>query len=351
MPTGLTVQDAVRIAAALEASLAPSTRVLYAHTWRVWARWCAARGLEPLPADPAALAAYLVERAADGTAVVTLDLACTAIRHVHLQQGLANPAGTALVRQVRLGLRRTYGTAPRRLARPLTTDEIRQILAAIDTSVPIGVRDTAIILLGYASAMRGSELAALTLADIDPKPAGLLITIRHSKTDQGRHGQRVAVAHSSHAATDPVAALAAWTRLRRTQLDDDIDGEPSALFTRIWQTRISDQPLGNWVVARMLRHRAEQAGLDGTRITAHSLRAGQPPPPPSPVSPSTASPPRPATRTSASSSTATSVPSKPSRPPRAGTSACDARPGRGGSIGGQQGRENLSHLVHAVPVP
>lgn len=272
---GLTVEDAVRIAAALEASLAPATRILYAHTWRVWARWCAHRGIDPVPADPAALAAYLVERAAEGTAVVTLDVACVAIRHVHLQHGLPNPAETALVRQVRLGLRRTYGTAPRRLARPLTTAEIRQILAAIDTTVPIGIRDTAIILLGYASAMRGSELAELTLADIEHKPAGLLVTIRQSKTDQEHHGQRVAVAHGSHAVTDPVAALAAWTRLRRQQLGDDSgEGVGVALFTRIWQTRISDQPLGNWVVARMLRHRAEQAGLDGTRITAHSLRAG-----------------------------------------------------------------------------
>jgi len=271
LPTGLTVEDAVRIAAALEASHAESTRILYAHIWRVWARWCTSRGIDPLPANPAALAAYLVERAADGTAVVTLNLACTAIRHVHLQHGLPNPAETALVRQVRLGLRRTYGTAPQRQARPLTVAEIRQILEAIDRTVPNGVRDTAIILLGYASAMRGSELAARTPADIDHQPAGLLVTIRHSKTDQEHRGQRVAVAHGSHAATDPVAALATWTRLRRRQLGDDPGG---ALFTRIWQSRISDQPLGNHVVARMLRHRAEQAGLDGTRITAHSLRAG-----------------------------------------------------------------------------
>jgi hypothetical protein len=91
----------------------------------------------PLPADPAALAAYLVERAADGTAIVTLNRACTAIRHVHLQHGLPNPSETTLVRQVRLGVRRTYGTAPTRQARPLTVGEVRQILEAIDRTVPI----------------------------------------------------------------------------------------------------------------------------------------------------------------------------------------------------------------------
>ncbi len=45
-------------------------------------------------------------------------------------------------------------------------------------------------------------------------------------------------------------------------------------FTRIWGSRVSDQPLGNHVVARMLRDRAVAAGLDGTRIIAHSLRTG-----------------------------------------------------------------------------
>ena len=116
------------------------------------------------------------------------------------------------------------------------------------------------ILLGYASAMRGSEIVALNLADIKTKPAGLLITIRSSKTDQEHRGQTVAVAHVTNKVTDPVAALAAWIKIR--------GNHPGALFTRIWDSHISDQPLGGWVVARMLRERAIAAGLDGTRITA-----------------------------------------------------------------------------------
>jgi integrase len=266
LPASLTVEDARRIAAALSAAHAESTRTVYAHCWRVWARWCTRRGVAALPADPEAVAAYLVERAAAGIAVTSLDLACTAIRHVHRTHGLPNPAEDELVRQVRLGLRRIYGTAPRRQARPLTVPEIRRIIGAIDRTTPIGARDAAIILLGYASALRGAELAALSVADLASKPAGLLVTVRHSKTDQEHHGQVVAVAHGRHASTDPVLAIAARLRLRGTQ--------PGALFTRIWASRISDQPLGNLVVARTLRARAVAAGLDGTRITAHSLRAG-----------------------------------------------------------------------------
>jgi integrase len=180
--------------------------------------------------------------------------------------GADDPVAAEAVRQVRRGLRRTYGAAPRRLARPLGTEAIRQIVAGIDRTTPIGIRDTAIILLGYASAMRRAELVALTLADVDHRPAGLLLTIRRSKMDQEGHGQVVAVAHGRHATTDPVAALNAWRAVRGPT--------PGALFTRNWGTTVSTEPLSGHVPARMLRARAVAAGLDGTRITAHSLRAG-----------------------------------------------------------------------------
>ena len=96
--------------------------------------------------------------------------------------------------------------------------------------------------------------------------AGLLLTIRQSKMDQEGHGQTVAVAHGQHALTGPVAAVSAWRVVR--------GGAPGALFTRIWGNTVSLEPLSGHVPARMLRARAEAAGLDGTRITAHSLRAG-----------------------------------------------------------------------------
>jgi integrase len=128
------------------------------------------------------------------------------------------------------------------------------------------VRDAAVILLGYASAMRRSELTALTLLDVEEKTDGLLVTIRQSKTDQEGQGQIVAVARGENPETDPVAALAAWRRLR--------GHEPGPLFTRFFRSRVSLQPLSGDAIARMLRARAHAAGLDAERITAHSLRAG-----------------------------------------------------------------------------
>ena len=69
----LTAGDAERISTAIEAELAPATRQMYAGAWRQWERWCQGRGLQPLPASPEALAAFLAERAEAGLTFGTLD--------------------------------------------------------------------------------------------------------------------------------------------------------------------------------------------------------------------------------------------------------------------------------------
>jgi integrase len=120
--------------------------------------------------------------------------------------------------------------------------------------------------LGYAGALRRSELTDVLLADVEHKTAGLLLTLRKSKTDQEGHGQVIGIAHGSHLATDPIAALDAWLALR--------GHEPGPLFTRVYASRIHAEPLSGNTITRMLTARAGAAGLPAERITAHSLRAG-----------------------------------------------------------------------------
>ncbi|RLV50909.1 hypothetical protein D9V37_02925 [Nocardioides mangrovicus] len=172
LPDGLTVDDALRIAEAVASTLAASTRHVYGHGWRQWERWCSTRQTSALPASPAMICAYLTERASQGALVPTLDLAIGAISYAHRSRGPDDPTLSEAVRQVRRGLRRIIGTAPRRQARPLDTNDIRQILGPIDRATAKGARDAAIILLGFASALRVSELVGLTLADVEHKPAG-----------------------------------------------------------------------------------------------------------------------------------------------------------------------------------
>jgi len=239
---------------------------VYDFAWSQWERWCAGRGATALPADPALICAYLTERAADGLSVGTIDMACGAISYRHRLHGLADPVWAEGVRQVPRGLRRIIGAAPRRQARPLGTDDICQIVEHIDRATALGARDAAMILLGYASAMRRSELAALTLADVEFQPGGVLLTIRRSKTDRYADGLVIAVVHGDDAATDPVAALDAWLAISGR--------DPGLLFTSLRNKAVTREPISGEAISIVLRKRARAAGLTADGIAARSLRAG-----------------------------------------------------------------------------
>jgi integrase len=263
---GLPDTDLTRILALIAANHAPATLTIYGYAWRQWQAWAADRGLDALPATAASVCAYLAERAEKGASYSSLEVACAAISYQHRQHGADNPVLHDAVRQVRRGLRRTLGSAPRRQARPLSVTDIRQLVTAIDRTTPLGARDAALILLGYASALRRSELAGLTLADLETKPAGLLLTVHHSKTDPQGHGQVVGVTHGQQAATDPIAAVNSWLAVRGTA-----DGP---LFTSLRSQGPALTPISGQTVARIVTKRAAAAGLPTDRITGHSLRAG-----------------------------------------------------------------------------
>ena len=299
-PVELSGCDVDRINAALTATIAPATRTVYTCVWSIWERWCETRGLCAMPADPAAICAYLAERAEQGVAAGTLTQICSAIAYRHRVHGLADPTIDDAVRLVRRGLRRLIGAAPRRQAHPLSTTEIRQILDHIDRTTAKGARDAALILLGFASAMRRSELAALDLADISHRPGGILITIRHSKTDQDDAGHVVGVATASRPPptlsphSPPGAATGAADRARSS-----LACGPVSLTTRS-QVRPSPgcsapapggRPRGHPnhrpLPARWTRHRSRPS-----RRAARSDR--RPDPPPTPCDPPRAlHPPRP----------------------------------------------------------
>lgn len=267
LPPGLTADDLDRIITAVAAERAASTRVVYALAWRAFERWCTSRDASPLPADPAVVCAYLTDRASQGKTTATLNVACAAVGFEHTRSGLPNPVADQAVARVRRGLRRIVGVAPRYQARPLLGTDIRSIVQAIDPGTAIGRRDRALILVGFAAALRRTELATLALEDIEHTPAGILLTIPRSKGDQEGAGQIVAVAAGDLPDTDPVGALRAWLALRGSA--------PGNVFTRIApHDRATTEALGGATVNRVIQERARTAGLPADRISAHSLRAG-----------------------------------------------------------------------------
>ena len=119
----------------------------------------------------------------------------------HKAAGLESPTHTAIVANTMKGIRRTMGTAPAQKA-PALTDDIRAMVDSTDSGL-IGLRDRALILLGFAGAFRRSELVGLDVEDCAFGKDGLTVTLRRSKTDQDGQGRKICEADVTHTRRDP----------------------------------------------------------------------------------------------------------------------------------------------------
>jgi integrase len=129
----------------------------------------------------------------------------------------------------------------------------------------IGLRDRALLLVGFAAALRRSELVGLDVADLKQSKAGLRLRIRTSKTDQDRQGVSVAITPGS--STCPIAALNKW--LATAGIDD------GPVFRSVFKgDRVANARLSDRAVAEIVKRYATRIGLDATLFSGHSLRAG-----------------------------------------------------------------------------
>jgi site-specific recombinase XerC len=122
--------------------------------------------------------------------------------------GHPSPTSDEEVQLVHAGIRRTIGTAVREV-RPIVTEDLRAMVAACGDD-PAGVRNRALLLLGFAAALRRSELVALDFRYIAKTREGLVVKLRRSKTDQESEGRRVGIPYGSRTTTCPVRAFGAW---------------------------------------------------------------------------------------------------------------------------------------------
>jgi integrase len=170
-----------------------------------------------------------------------------------------------MVRNTIKGIRRTMGTAAVQKAAALT-DDIRAMVSMTDAGL-IGVRDRAMILLGFAGAFRRSELVGLNIEDCEFGKDGLTITLRRSKTDQDGVGRKIGIPYGSNPETCPVRTVQAWM--------DESGIAVGPLFRSITRYgKLRPGRLSGIAVARVVKKLAERAGLDAARYAGHSLRAG-----------------------------------------------------------------------------
>jgi integrase len=242
-----------RAAEYVAAAKAPNTVRAYRSDWREFSAWAAWRGFEALPATPQTLALYLTARR------------LAAIGQAHRAAGWPTPTDDPAVKVVWVGIRRVHGTAAEGAA-PLTVALLRRVVEALPEDL-VGHRDRALLLVGFAGALRRSELVALDVADVEQRTEGLVLRIRRSKTDQEGAGRLVGVPYGSNPPTCPVRALRAWCEAA------EITTGP--LFRPVTRSgKLGGGRLTAASVNRAVQRAVRRAGLDPRPYSAHSLRAG-----------------------------------------------------------------------------
>jgi site-specific recombinase XerD len=259
------VDDLARAAQTFASNaLGVQTKKAYRSDWEDFTRWCADHQSDPLPASPTTVALYLTDRA-QTLKVSSLRRRQTSISQAHKLARLPSPTTSPEVRQVMTGIIRTLGEAPNRKL-PALAEIMHMMLNTLPDTLP-GIRNRALLLLGYAGALRRSELVALTANDLEFTPEGLKVHIRRSKTDPTGLGQTIGVLFGSEPQTCPIRSLQSWMR------SAGIHNGP--LFRPISRGgRIGPKALTPQSVALIVKQTAQAAGLDPAPFAGHSLRAG-----------------------------------------------------------------------------
>jgi site-specific recombinase XerD len=240
-----------------------ATRRAYRSDWRCFSEWCASIHTDPMPAGVATVCAYLAHLADAGRKVSTINRHAAAIAYAHRLRGVDPPTSAEPVKAVLRGIRRRTGVAVERKA-PATARAITAMLRKVPDTLA-GKRDRAILLLGFAAALRRSELVALEVSDLERTSEGVVVHVRQSKTDQEGAGAEIPVPRGSR--LKPCEAIETW--LSAANIAD------GPVFRPINKGgSIGSDALTGHAVADIVKRYAAAAKLDATTFSGHSLRAG-----------------------------------------------------------------------------
>ena len=250
----------------LRAATPETTRKAYAGDMRRFVAFCESQDVQALPATPETVIRYVTSLAAQKRKLSTIKRATAAIAKAHRTAGLESPTTSEGVKLALRGIAREHHAAQKK-APPVLVAEAKAMVDALDPSTHRGARDRALILIGFAAALRRSELVSLDVGDLEFAPEGVVLAIRHSKTDQLGEGLHKAVHHGQNPSTCPVRALRHWLSLA------DITTGPVFRSVdagdNVRSARASDR-----AVDRAIKRAARLAGLQDRGFSGHSLRAG-----------------------------------------------------------------------------
>ncbi len=259
---------------------AENTRRAYRAAVRAWCAWCARHDLPPLPASGQDVAAFLAGERGRKLSPETLKLRRAAIRYLHRAAGCPVPTDDVCVSETLAGIRREAAkkgqVARKKVAATATV--LRRLLAPIPGDVR-GLRDRAILLVGFAGALRRSELASIRFEHLEKTDRGIRLTLPQTK---GEQTDAVTVPLPfGDTELCPVHALELWQRAAGLT--------EGPVFRRIWLPprprtpaldetpplpRIGADAITPQTVALIVQSRAVAAGFARRNLGGHSLKRG-----------------------------------------------------------------------------
>ena len=267
----------------VEAASSANTRRAYAADWKHFCAWCRRQSFDPSPPDPQTVGLYITAQASgtgrDKKAVATIERRLSSLTWNYTQRGQSLDRKDRHIATVLAGIRNTHAAPPRQKEAVLR-DDLVAMLETLGRGTLRGLRDRAMLLLGFAGGLRRSEIVGLDLARdqtedgrgwVEVLDKGVLVTLR------GKTGWReVEIGRGSSDATCPVVALETWLRFARIAhgpLFRRVTGQGKTVGV----DRLNDQE-----VARLVKRTALAAGVRGDlsegergqKFSGHSLRAG-----------------------------------------------------------------------------
>jgi len=264
-----------------KASSSENTRRAYASDWRHFIAWARRQNVPALPPDPQIIGLYIAACASGAIAekpcsVRTIERRISALAWNFAQRGETFDRGDRHIATVLAGIRRTQGRPPEQKEAVLP-DNLISMIATLDLGDLRGLRDRAILLIGFAGGLRRSEIVGLACHPEDALDGGwfeiledgILLTLR------GKTGWReVEIGKGSSEAICPVVALQTWLKFARI--------ERGPVFRKVVGKDVGSEALTDKHVARLVKSTALAAGVRGDltegerakKFSGHSLRAG-----------------------------------------------------------------------------
>ena len=267
----------------IEAASSANTRRAYASDWKHFAAWCRRQSRDPLSPDPQTVGLYITAQASGSggykKAVATIERRLSSLTWNYAQRGQPLDRKDRHIATVLAGIRNTHAKPPLQ-KEAILPEDLLAMLETLDRGTLRGLRDRAMLLLGFAGGLRRSEIVGLDIARdqtedgrgwIEVLDKGIIVTLR------GKTGWReVEIGSGSSDATCPVVALRTWLKFSR------IGHGP--LFRRVTGRgkKVGAERLNDQEVARLVKRTALAAGVRGdlpesdraTKFSGHSLRAG-----------------------------------------------------------------------------